>query len=59
MKENGQSNSVDLPVFYTNVSCNSCGALITFFGENKIWVNSGITDKQGRILILDVKIYSS
>ena len=51
MKENRQTNSVDLPVFYTHVSSNSCGVLITFFGKNKICVNSGITEKHGRILI--------
>ena len=33
--------------------------LITFFGKNKICVNSHITDKYGRILILNVTIDGS
>ena len=33
--------------------------MIAFFGKNKICVNSQVTDKHGRILILDVTIYGS
>ena len=33
--------------------------MITFFGKNKICVNSQITDKHGRMLILDVTIDGS
>ena len=47
------------PVFYSHVSSNSCGVLNTFFGKNKICVNSQTTDKHGRILILDVTIDGS
>ena len=38
---------------------NYCGVLITFFGKNKIYANSRITDKPGRILILEVMINES
>ena len=44
------------PVFYSHGTSNSCGVLITFFGENKICVNSQITDKHGRILIVDITL---
>ena len=47
------------PVFYSHGSSNSCGVLNTFFGKNKICVNSQTTDKHGRILILDVTIDGS
>ena len=47
------------PAFYLHGTSNSCGVLITFFGKNKICVNSQITDKQRRILILDVAIDGS
>ena len=47
------------PVFYLHGTSNSCGVLITFFGKNKICVNSQTTDKHGRILILDVTIDGS
>ena len=33
--------------------------MITFFGKNKICVNSQTTDKHGRVLILDVMIDAS
>ena len=33
--------------------------MITFFGKNKICVNSQTTDKHGRVLILDVMIDGS
>ena len=35
---------------------NSCGVLSSFFGKNKIRVNSQTADKHGRILILDLSI---
>ena len=38
---------------------NYCGVLIPFFGKNKICANSQITDKPGRILILEVTIDKS
>ena len=38
---------------------NSCGVLTTFFGKNKTWVNSQVTDKHGQILILDAMIDGS
>ena len=47
------------PAFYSNGTSNSCGVLITFFGKNKTCVNSQITDKHGRIVILDVTIDES
>ena len=55
IKENGKMNSVDL-LFICMVPLNSCGVLITFFGKNKIRVNSQTADKHGRILILDLSI---
>ena len=47
------------PVFYSHGTFNFCGVSITFFGKNKICVNSQLTDKRGRILILDVTIDES
>ena len=47
------------PIFYSHGISKSCGVLITFFGKNKIRVNSQITDKHGRMLILDVMIDGS
>ena len=44
------------PVFYSHGTSNFCDVLITFFGKNKRYVNSQITEKLGRILILDVTI---
>ena len=37
----------------------SCDVLITFFGKNKICVNSQVTEKNGGILMLDVMIDGS
>ena len=45
--------------FYSHDTSNSCGVLITFFGKNKICVNSQTTDKHGRVLILDAMIDGS
>ena len=42
--------------FYLHGTSNSCGVLITFFGKNKIRVNSQTGDKHGQILILDLSI---
>ena len=47
-------NEFSGPVFYSHGTSNSCGVLITFFGNNKKCVNSQLTDKYGGILILDV-----
>ena len=47
------------PVFYSHSTSNSCGVLITFFGKNKIYGNSQITDKRGPILILHIMIDGS
>ena len=46
-------------VFYSHSTSNSCGALITFLGKHEICVDSQITDKHGRILILAVTIDGS
>ena len=55
MKENKKTNSVNL-FFNSHGTSNSCDLLITFFGKNKIFVNSQIIDRHGRILVLDVPI---
>ena len=44
------------PVFYSHDTSKSCGVLIKLFGKNKICVNSQITGKHRRILILGVTI---
>ena len=54
--EGKQTDEFSGPVFYSHGTSTSCGVLTTFFGKNKICVNSQITDKHGRILVLDVTI---
>ena len=46
-------------VFYSHGTSNSCGVLIAFLGNQKIVVKNQLTDKKGRILILDVDIDDS
>ena len=46
-------------VFYSNDTSNSFPVLNTFFGKNKICVNSQVTDKHGQILILHLTIDAS
>ena len=58
MKGNGKTKSVD-PFFIHTVPLALVMYLITFFGKNKICVNSQITDKHGRILLLDITIDGS
>ena len=55
MKGNGKTKSMDLFFIHT-VPLALVMYLITFFGKNKICVNSQITDNHGWILILDVTI---
>ena len=46
-------------VFFPNGKTNSCGALTTYFGKETFNVKKQETDKEGRILILDVSVNDS
>ena len=45
--------------FYSHGKSNSCGVLIAYFGTGTFTVKKQQTDKEGRILILDVSINDS
>ena len=47
------------PIFFSHGKSNSCGVLIAFFGTGTFTVKKQQTDKEGRILILDVSINDS
>ena len=44
------------PIFFSHGKTNSCGVAIVYIGSNKVDVLDQKVDKNGRILILDVKI---
>ena len=44
------------PIFFSHGKTNSCGVAIGYIGSNKVNVLDEKIDKNGRILILDVKI---
>ena len=46
-------------VFFSHGKTNSSGALIAYFRKKTFFVNKQKTDKEGRILILDVSINDS
>ena len=46
-------------IFFSHGKSNSCGILIAFFGTGTFTVKKQQTDKEGRILILDVSINDS
>ena len=46
-------------VFFSHGKTNSCGVLIAYLGTETFFVNKQETDKEGRILILDVSINDS
>ena len=47
------------PIFFSHGKSNSCGVLIAYFGTGTFIVKKQQTDKEGRILILDVSINDS
>ena len=46
-------------VFFSNGKTNSCDVLTTYFGKETFNVKKQETDKEGRILILDVSVNDS
>ena len=46
-------------IYYSHGKLNSCGVLIVSYGDEKINVKKRLTDKNGRILILDIEIDNS
>ena len=46
-------------IYYSHGKLNSCGVLIAFYGDKKINVKKRLTDKTGRILILNIEIDDS
>ena len=46
-------------VFFSHGKTNSCGVLIAYLGTETFFVNKQETDKEGRILILDVSVSDS
>ena len=46
-------------IFFSHGKSNSCGVLIAYFGTGTFTVKKQQTDKEGRILILDVSINDS
>ena len=57
MKRNGQMNQKDL--FFSYGKTKSCGVAIGYIGSNKVDVLDKKINKNGRILILDVKVDQS
>ena len=47
---------INVSVFYSHGTSQSCGVLIAYFGNLNFSVNKQVGDKNGRILILDVNI---
>ena len=47
------------PIFFTHGKTKSCGVAIAYIGSNKVDVLEKKIDKNGRILILDVKVDES
>ena len=44
---------------FSHGSSNSCGVLITFYGNQDITVKKKLSNKKGRVLALDVRIGDS
>ena len=47
------------PIFFSHGKSNSCDVLIAYFGTGTFTVKKQETDKEGRILIIDVSINDS
>ena len=53
------ADDLNEPIFFSHGKTNSCGVAIGYIGSNKVDVLDKKIDKNGRILILDVKVDES